>query len=603
MSESSSTFKELDELLSRLADDRLDADDFRRLRELLAGDEQAYLRYIEVMHLSSSISQWAHEYEGSLEAFVTECITGRETALMASSATLASEHPHPLAGRGDPHPNSANQSAHTPVSMLQWSGPLLVAAALVCLAFLVGRLATAPIEPPDSPLASLESQAARDTQSGERALAGRDRGRVNHATVGRVVRISAHTIWREGAAPTDFLLRLMEGERLDLLSGLAEIELTSGVRLILHERTSFTFSAADRGILHRGSVTGLADDGNYTIITATAEVVDLGTEFGVSVDDDSNTEVVVFEGEVQVAGRGQSAPRNSVHLNEGNAALVDSQGRLAMRVEKSNVRFVRSFPKQATNQTSQDSVSLVDILSGGDGSSGRLSAALDPLTGDTDRRHWTRRSGPGETKSDNKYHRSDYHPMIDGTFIIPADGKDVILDSAGDIGPDFGENDGSSWGPIWARRRTKDFMLQPKGDFWGTGTLPFILDRLADAKDGAIGLHPNVGVTFDLHAADTRLRAKFDSFQAILTNLDNAAILHPQVLKTIPVRTFDFWVFVDGELRASRKNFGRNVEGVPIEVALGPQDRFLTLVSTDGGNSNSYDHVVLIDPVLKIRTD
>jgi hypothetical protein len=42
------------------------------------------------------------------------------------------------------------------------------------------------------------------------------------------------------------------------------------------------------------------------------------------------------------------------------------------------------------------------------------------------------------------------------------------------------------------------------------------------------------------------------------------------------------------------------LEGELVHVALSSEDRFLTLVSTDGGNSISFDHVMLIDPVLTL---
>ena len=37
------------------------------------------------------------------------------------------------------------------------------------------------------------------------------------------------------------------------------------------------------------------------------------------------------------------------------------------------------------------------------------------------------------------------------------------------------------------------------------------------------------------------------------------------------------------------------------EVDLSPNDRFLTFVTTDAGNTNRYDHIVVIDPVLEIQ--
>ena len=69
--------------------------------------------------------------------------------------------------------------------------------------------------------------------------------------------------------------------------------------------------------------------------------------------------------------------------------------------------------------------------------------------------------------------------------------------------------------------------------------------------------------------------------------------------------TADVWIFVDGELKNKREKL-RPRDGVfRIDVALPPDARFLTLVSTDGGVGNTPypytgDWVVVGDPVLQI---
>ena len=54
------------------------------------------------------------------------------------------------------------------------------------------------------------------------------------------------------------------------------------------------------GTLESGRLTGKVDDGKFWLTTPTAKVIDLGTEFGVTVGPTSNTDVCVFDGEVQV---------------------------------------------------------------------------------------------------------------------------------------------------------------------------------------------------------------------------------------------------------------------------------------------------------------
>ena len=61
-------------------------------------------------------------------------------------------------------------------------------------------------------------------------------------------------------------------------------------------------------------------------------------------------------------------------------------------------------------------------------------------------------------------------------------------------------------------------------------------------------------------------------------------------------------MFVDGQLKLKRLQLRPKDGVVPVDVELGPHDRFLTLVSTDGGNGNWLDWVVFGDPVLDIAS-
>ena len=58
----------------------------------------------------------------------------------------------------------------------------------------------------------------------------------------------------------------------------------------------------------------------YTILTPTAEVVDLGTEFGVDVDDSGASEVHVFDGDVVARpARGWRFARPTIHARQDEA--------------------------------------------------------------------------------------------------------------------------------------------------------------------------------------------------------------------------------------------------------------------------------------------
>ena len=62
----------------------------------------------------------------------------------------------------------------------------------------------------------------------------------------------------------------------------------------------------------------------------------------------------------------------------------------------------------------------------------------------------------------------------------------------------------------------------------------------------------------------------------------------------------DFWVFVDGQLKLKRMQIGPRDGVVQVDVELGPDDRFLTLVCTDSGPTRCCGFLIFGDPVLEL---
>jgi hypothetical protein len=295
--------------------------------------------------------------------------------------------------------------------------------------------------------------------------------------------------------------------------------------------------------------------------------------------------------------------QEKVNLTQGMTVRVEEGGKLGGDSLLTVDRFSRRFTGLSQPSNAATELSLVDILCGGTGKGQRLAAAIDPLTGDWDRLGWQSSGSPGSRHGDVVFHASSWHPLIDGTFIPGNGGKPTQLDSQRRKLVFPWNHEGKCWGPVWARRYSKDLKLAARTkdiDFWGAETFPVVSGRLADSRYGGIGLHANVGITFNLQGIRALNDAQINSFAAILTNLDNAATHNP-VYARDNVRSADVWVIVDGEIRYKQLGFERNLAGVPFEVPIGPTDQKLTLVTTDGGNSNKYDHIVLIDAVLKLN--
>jgi hypothetical protein len=92
---------------------------------------------------------------------------------------------------------------------------------------------------------------------------------------------------------------------LVLESGVVEITFDSGAKVILEGPAEFDIETSMRGFLHSGKMTAEVPEPaiGFTINTPTSNVLDLGTRFGLAVDDDGKTDVHVLEGAVEaVAG-------------------------------------------------------------------------------------------------------------------------------------------------------------------------------------------------------------------------------------------------------------------------------------------------------------
>ena len=101
-------------------------------------------------------------------------------------------------------------------------------------------------------------------------------------------------IWQENS--------FLSEEIIELKSGQAEIQTKLGVTLVLDAPAKLQIDKKDplKSFLYKGQVVARVPPNaiGFTIETPTAKVVDLGTEFGVSADDETGTAIQVYEGEV-----------------------------------------------------------------------------------------------------------------------------------------------------------------------------------------------------------------------------------------------------------------------------------------------------------------
>ncbi len=170
---------------------------------------------------------------------------------------------------------------------------------------------------------------------------------------------------RSGARWGDGRPSLRAGSRVDLVFGYAELTLANRVRLVLEAPVRLRLESTRRIRLESGRVVAEVppEARGFVIDTPPARVVDLGTEFGVGVREDGETEVQVFRGEV-VAEYGGAR-----HLLEaGRAVRIDPAASPPRGIEFQSDRFVRLFPtdddggQPAGPQYNQSRVDAVQAL-------------------------------------------------------------------------------------------------------------------------------------------------------------------------------------------------------------------------------------------------
>jgi len=115
-------------------------------------------------------------------------------------------------------------------------------------------------------------------------------------------------------------------DRCCLESGKATLQLDNGVELLLQAPTELQLHSVDHGTLYRGTLSARVPKGatGFRVDAPGLNVVDLGTEFSLAVDDSGQPMVHVFKGKVLAAI--PSLPDSRTELAAGDSARFDATG-------------------------------------------------------------------------------------------------------------------------------------------------------------------------------------------------------------------------------------------------------------------------------------
>lgn len=291
-------WSELNALLVQLLDGKLSPSEQQRLGQILDANQDARRYYLQHIAIHSALSASC----GS----TTSCST-IDAQLAFERITLDRFAGHftkaPLCSLA----NTTVDRARRWRTILPWAG-LLAAAILVAVALWWTR-----IVPTRNGEIATESSGARHPMT---ETADDDR-----QPAAEVSYVSSSAVWQDANNSYALGSVVRSGQGLTLERGEMELTYSSGTKLVLTGPSEFVVLASG-GILRRGELVARVPKAGhgFTIETPHGKVVDLGTEFGIVVDDFGVSQVSVFEGKVEtLPSSSTGATQDKIELTSGRA--------------------------------------------------------------------------------------------------------------------------------------------------------------------------------------------------------------------------------------------------------------------------------------------
>jgi hypothetical protein len=367
--------------------------------------------------------------------------------------------------------------------------------------------------------------------------------------------------WADAAAPIEKGMRVVTGnERLLLTEGYVELLFDNHTRVTVEGPAEFQILTDDRIFLNYGKVylTVPTEAIGFSVYTQNAKIIDLGTEFGVLAEIGGNTQLHVVKGKTMLmAGH---AGKVNMEVSEGMAKKISDDTEVISDIEYRSGYFVRNINSESTLiWKGQKLLDLADIAGGGNGfGSGTIDMGIDPVTGKPSREF------TGAQESANHYRLVPSNAYIDGVF-IPNGRTQQVVSSQGHVFHECPATSGSCYNNISYGRR----ILESQGT---QNTIGFVSPPLHNS----LLMHANTGITYDLQ-----------SIRTLLPNLNivrfQSKIRIEQGAMRPSLSNADFWVLVDGKLKFHQTQV-KAEELFAIDLELSENDRFLTLVITDGND-------------------
>lgn len=357
---------------------------------------------------------------------------------------------------------------------------------------------------------------------------------------------------------------------LGLEEGFIELCFDNTAKFVIEAPAQFCLLTEDQINLNYGKLYAVVPPKaiGFIINTPNSRIIDLGTEFGVQAGLDGSTELHVIKGKINLLAG--TSNKIAMEIRQGFAKLISANTCHVRDVPVNETEFVRSInSKNDTIWRGQKQINLADIVGGGSGlGTGKINRGIDPTTGNPSNERLGTRISP------NDYHFVSSNPFIDGVF-VPDGRTQQIISSQGHLFRECPATSGSCCeNIITSNVRSLDSRVEQNIE-------------VSDSLVHSILLHANMGITFDLQEIRKLLPGvnivRFQSHFGI-----RKWALHPSASNA------DFWVLVDGKIKYTKEQVKIDEPGF-VDVNLSEQDRFLTLILTDGSDPEGriLDGIVL----------
>lgn len=394
--------------------------------------------------------------------------------------------------------------------------------------------------------------------------------------------------------PLEIGTRLLPGtDPIQIIQGFVKIQTDNGAHLVLEAPAEFRFTNSDELSMNYGRIfvnVKKASNG-FIVQTNKSKIIDLGTQFGVYTDiAQAQTELHVFEGKTVLIAGLHKNDEQSVDVSAGQARKFGKSFADVQPILLSERFFVRDIESKANRiWRSEKCINLADVVGGGDGlGTGTINTGINPSNRPDDEIGEMR-----DRRSPNQYNPVPASIYIDGVF-VPNGSAEQIVTSAGHVFRDCPATSGYFFADIL--NTPTEILAVDQAQ-----PLSILLEDIRSSKgeDSFLCIHANSGITFDLRMFRSRLHeGRILRFRSTLKILD--VVPEKNNIKSAA----DFWILLDGQVRYGN-TLSRGMAD-PVDIEIAETDRFLTLITTDGGyrdkeldrNAIGYDWCIFDQPKL-----